>query len=198
MKLHRHVLSIILIGIVIFVISIIHQSLAMNRDYSLPNDDFSPSTIDEIHKDLAQYNVVETPRNYEVYMVTGGIGVANPRIMEWDSMGNMTFGYNGSPGYLFQIHESKQNPMIWKQQIVHGKLEPKTKQGLTFTYKPIHWIKHTTGIGQIYYQMDDHKQPTLYFFKKGHTYIVVQSFPSDIFPVSLMNHLKPIGNLVTQ
>lgn len=29
-----------------------------------------------------------------MYMVTGGLGVANPRIMAWDSGGNMTFGLN--------------------------------------------------------------------------------------------------------
>jgi len=152
------------------------------------------ATMQQIQADLQQYHVAENPQDHEVYMVTGGIGVANPRIMGWDSNGNMTLGFNGPPGTTFQIRELGQNPMTWQQVITHGKLDPKTKTGLTFTYKPLHWIKEATKTGKVFYKLDYSTQTSQYFFRKGDTYIVVMPFPNNTFPVGLVSHLVPIGN----
>lgn len=166
------------------------------KDYTLPNDNFDNATMQQIQDDLEQYHVQQKPQDHEVYVVTGGIGVANPRIMGWDSNGNMNFGFNGSPGTTFQIQEIGQNPINWQQVIPHGKPDPKTKKGVTFTYKPLHWTKNVTKTGQVFYKLDDSAQAPQYFFQKGNTYIVVIPFPNDTFPVGLMNHLMPIGNPV--
>lgn len=168
------------------------------KDYTLPNDNFDSATLQQIQTDLQQYQVSQNPQDHEVYTVTGGIGVANPRILRWGSDGNMNFGLNGSPGEMYQIRELGQNPMLWKQEIPHGKLDPQTKKGVTFTSKPVHWIAHYTATGQVYYKLDDPSQGPQYFFQKENTYIYVTSFPNDVFPVGLMNHLVPVGNPVTK
>lgn len=116
--------------------------------------------------------------------------------MGWDSDGNMDFGLNDPPGTTFQIQEISQNPMTWKQVIPHGKPDPKTKKGVTFTYRPLHWIKNVTQTGQVFYKLDDSTQAPQYFFQKGNTYVVVRPFPNDVFPVGLMSHLVSIGNHV--
>lgn len=70
------------------------------------------------------YHVQQNPQDHEVYMVTGGIGVADPRIMAWDSGGDTTFGFNGPPETTFQIQELGQNHLTWKEVIPHGKPQP--------------------------------------------------------------------------
>lgn len=184
----------ILVGLSIYV-SFPHEP-SVPKDYTLPGDKFDKATIQQIEQDLGQYNVGQTAQDHEVYMVTGGIGVADPRIMGWDSGGNMGFGFNGPPGNTYQIQEYGQDPMSWKKVIPHGKLNPKTKKGMIFTYEPLHWIKHTTKAGKVYYKLDDPKQGAQYFFQEGKTYIVVIPFPRDEFPTGLMTHLEPIGNPV--
>ena len=169
-------------------------STSIAKDYTLPNDNFDNATMQQIQADLQQYDVSQNPQDHEVYTVTGGLGVANPRILRWGSDGNMNFGLNGSPGTMYQIREMGQNPLLWKQETPHGKLAPQTKKGGTFTYKPVQWIAHYTATGQVYYKLDDPSQGPQYFFQKGNTYIYVSSFPNDVFPVGLMNHLVPVGN----
>jgi hypothetical protein len=164
------------------------------KDYVLPHDDFDKTTLNQIQADLQQYQVAQTPHDHEVYMITGGLGVANPRIMAWDSDGNMTFGLNGPPGTTFTIRELGQNPMTWKQAIPDEKPTPQNKKDMTFTYKPVHWIKHTTKTGQVYYKLADASQAPQYFFQKGNTFIWVMPFSKDVFPEGVMTHLVPIGN----
>ncbi|MDQ0191282.1 hypothetical protein JI721_12020 [Alicyclobacillus cycloheptanicus] len=187
-------LVIVLFGIAVFAWP--HRVPPIPKDYTLPNDNFDKATMEQIQSDLDQYNVAQAPQDHEVYMVTGGLGVANPRILGWDSGGNMTFAFNGPPGTTFDIEEMGQSPMTWKEVIAHGKLNPKTKKDITFTYQPLHWIKHVAKSGEVYYKLDDPKQTPQYFFQKGNTFIIVRPFPQDVFPTGLMNHLVPIGNPV--
>lgn len=194
----KYVWSIVIVvtTMVIGYISIYRPSTNFTKDYTLPHDNFEKATMQQIEADIQQYQVAQNPQDHEVYMVTGGIGVANPRIMEWDSGGNMDFGFNGPPGIIYNIQEFGQNPMTWKQVITHGKLNPKSKKGVTFTYKPVHWIKHVTKTDQVFYNLDESPHASEYFFQKGSTYIVIRPFPNDAFPEGLMSHLVPIGNPV--
>lgn len=73
------------------------------KDYTLRNDNFDNATLQQIQADLQQYQVSQNPQDHEVYTVTGGIGVANPRILRWGADGNMNFGLNGSPGEMYQL-----------------------------------------------------------------------------------------------
>ena len=189
------VVAVSIVGIGL-VPAVYRPSARFPKDYTLPHDNFDATTMQQIQSDLQQYQVQLTPQNHEVYMVTGGIGTANPRIMGWDSGGDMTFGLNNPPGTIYQIQELEQNPMTWKQVIAHGKLNPKTKTGVTFTYKPLHWVKMTTKTGQFYYKLKNTGEAAQYFFRKGNTYIVVIPFPQDTFPQGLMSHLVPFGNPV--
>ncbi|MCL6443611.1 MAG: hypothetical protein K6T83_09180 [Alicyclobacillus sp.] len=179
---------VVAIVVVVFAFSSASHRSTIPKDYTLPNDNFDAATMQRIQTDFSQYQVAQTPQDHEVYMVSGGLGVANPRIMGWDSRGNMIFGFNGPPGTTFEILETGQNPMTWKTVIPHGKPDRKTKRGVTFTYKPLHWIKQVTKTGQTFYKLDDSTQAPQYFFKKGDTYILVIPFPGDVFPTGLMNH----------
>jgi hypothetical protein len=185
------------IGIVAYSLSQSSESHTP-KDYVLPHDDFDKTTLEQIQAALEQYHVAETPHDHEVYMITGGLGVANPRIMAWDADGNMTFGLNGPPGTIFTFREMAQNPMTWKKVTPDEKLTqkptPQNKQDMTFSYEPLRWIKHTTKDGQVYYKLADASQSPQYFFKKGNTFIWVMPFPQDVFPEGVMTHLVPVGN----
>lgn len=161
------------------------------RDYVLPHDNFDQQTMDTIRANLTQYHVAHTPLDHEVYMVTGGLGIANPRIMEWDSGGNMDFGGNqsGDFGYDFQL--TSQSPASWK-----------TDNGRQGEWKPVPWIRKHTKSGVPYYEWDMHRlQTTQFYFKKGSTYVLLrvnywQSGQKTPFPDGLLSHLVPLGNPV--
>nr|WP_026975502.1 hypothetical protein [Alicyclobacillus contaminans] len=153
--------SLMIVGI--GYLSTFHPSSNVPKDYTLPNDNFDTATMQQIEADLQQYQVAQNPHDHEVYMVTGGLGVENPTIMSWDSDGNMTFGFYGPPGEIFEIQETGQDPRSWKRVIPQGKPDPKTKQGVTFTYKPLHWIEQYSSTGQVYYKLVP-LQATLIFF----------------------------------
>ncbi|WP_029422937.1 hypothetical protein [Alicyclobacillus macrosporangiidus] len=164
------------------------------RDIALPNDDFDAATMAQIYKNLNQYNVASTPQDHEVYVVTGGIGTANPRILEWDSAGNMDFGRRQG-GEIFHILQMHQDPRTWQYAIPHvsGNTAADAKNA-TFTYTPTRWVPIKTHTGRVYYKLDDPHQSPQYCFQVGNTYFLVVPFPKDEFPEGLMTHLKPLGN----
>lgn len=174
-------------------------SAPIPRDYTLPHDNFSKKTMDTIRADLAQYSVGSTPQDHEVYMITGGIGVANPRILSWDSIGNMTFG--GNKGGDWEFREIAQPPSEWYMKT--GDHGVGWTNGPAPGYKPVPWIIKYTSTGMPYYEWDTiPHQMTQYYFEKGDTYIVLriddlsmnQSTPT--FPEGVMSHLVPLGNPV--
>jgi hypothetical protein len=167
-----------------------HLGNSLPKDYVLPHDNFDQTTMGEIWAHLNQFNVAQTPEDHEVYMVTGGLGVANPRLMGWDSGGNMQFGSNS--GTTYEIRETANDPATWKYAIPH--VIDQDAKNATFTYQPTHWTKQYTDTHQVYYQLDDPNQSPQYYFQKGNTFVLVITFPNDAFPQGLMNHMVPLGN----
>lgn len=185
--------AIALIGVVLAVYRQRSSTPQTPNDYVLPHDNFDQKTMDTVRSYLAQYDVANTPQDHEVYMVTGGLGIANPRIMAWDSGGNMDFGGNqsGDPIYNFQF--TSQSPTTWKTDYQH--------QG---EMKPVPWILKHTKSGFSYYEWDmTMYQTTQFYFKKGSTYVLLRvdywlNSPKPTFPEGLPSHLMPIGNPVTK
>lgn len=171
-----------------------HHSLRSqtSRDYVLPNDKFDEQTMEAIRADLAHYHVSSTSQDHEVYMVTGGLGIANPCIMEWDSGGNMDFGGNqgGDPIYNFQF--TSQSPETWKTN--------NQQHGLM---KSVPWVLKHTKSGIPYYEWDMTRyQKVQFYFKKGSVYVLLTvdywlSEPKPTFPAGVLSHLVPVGNPVT-
>lgn len=183
--------GVILVGVTVSIYGYRSLKSQTPRDYVLPHDNFDQQTMETIKSNLIQYDVANTPQDCEVYMVTGGLGIANPRIMEWDSGGNMDFGGNqsGDPSYNFQF--TSQSPVSWK-----------TDNGRQGEWKPVPWVLKHTKSGVSYYEWDmPREQITQFYFKKGSTYVLLKvdywlnaSKPS--FPKGLLSHLVPIGNPV--
>lgn len=193
--------AIVLIGL-IGVYRYHSSQIAVIHDYVLPNDNFDEQTMNAINTDLAQYNVAGTQQDHEVYMITGGLGIANPRILSWDSNGNMTFGGNEGDGWSYTFQETSQSPADWYMK--------KEDKGIGWTngfetgFKPVPWVLKHTASGMPYYQWDMLQfQTTQFYFKKGSAYIVLKvdylmNQPSPSFPQGVMSHLVPLGNPVTK
>ncbi|MFB5189083.1 hypothetical protein [Alicyclobacillus fastidiosus] len=163
------------------------------RDEVLPHDNFDQQTISEIRAHLADYDVAQTPQDHEVYMVTGGLGIANPRIMEWDSSGNMDFGGIQSGDPIFHFQFLSQSPANWKTDYYQkGKMES------------VPWIQEHTKSGAVYYEWNTARdQTTQFYFTKGSTYVVLTvdyglNAAKPAFPEGLLSHLVPVGNPITQ
>lgn len=112
----------------------------LKQDYSLPDDVFDEKTIGGVWERLYQYNVAGTPQNYEVYMLTGGLGLADPEVRGYDSQGNMEF-LDLDHGIWYEIHEST-----------------------NFNGTRSDWIKEHTNTGQVYFKLNDPRQAPQYFF----------------------------------
>jgi hypothetical protein len=143
---------------------------------TLPNDNFSVSTQQRIDA-VTSLSMDQT--NHRVYIVTGGLGMANPRIMTWDNTGDITFGQPNGP-VTFDI-----------EQFGPG------FQHATMDGKSIPWIKKQTDLGVTYYEyvwsLNTQYSPVWYYFEKGNTYIrLTISGSKDVypFPEGLLTHLR--------
>ena len=149
-----------------------------SSDYTLPHDVFDSTTVGQIWRYLYQYNMVGTPRNYMVYMLTGGLGVANPEI-------------SGFGGQLISLTDSGTGTTYELME--------------TTPYRQVqsNWIKEETKLGQVYYKLNAPSQATQYFFNIGQTgfQLVIRTSKPENFPqlpAALFSHLIPVGNPVTQ
>ncbi|WAH36614.1 hypothetical protein [Alicyclobacillus dauci] len=167
-----------------------------DKNYVLPNDNFDSATMNTIHSDLNQYSVSQEPLDHEVYILTGGIGTANPRLMGWDSIGNMMFAKPDSPE-TFDFRQESQSPSTWEtERQSKGVL---VSEGSSSGMKPVPWVKKTTKSGRIYFQWDELPGITQFYFEQGHTYIVLvvgSASGNASFPSGVMTHLQPVGNPV--
>lgn len=147
-------------------------------DYTLPHDVFDSTTVGQMWQYLYQDNMVGTPRNYEVYMLTGGLGIANPEI---SGFGGQSISLTDSgTGTTYELMETTPYRQI-----------------------PSNWIKEEVNAGQVYYKLNDPSQATQYFFNIGQTgfqFVIRPSQPEKFpqFPEALFSHLIPIGNPVTK
>lgn len=165
----------------------------------LPGDNFDQSTMDAIWSAIHQYHVDENPQDHAVYILNGGLGIANPSMMSWDSQGNMELG--GKPD-MFGIRELAESPAFWQTQKHNGGVmiaEGGTELQSGFSYVP--WIEKHTKSGFIYYQWDMMPGATQFYFKEGDTYIVlkVSSIGNTLgypFPEGVVTHLIQLGNPV--
>ena len=162
---------------------------AIPHDYILPHDNFDSQTMKAIREHLNQYNVSGTPQDHEVFMVTGGLGIANPRITEWDSGGNMDFMGNQAGDRIYSFQFTSQSPATWK-----------TGSEL----KPVPWVLKHSKSGMPYYEWDMPKYLIAqFYFKKDNTYVILKvdyafNKPKPAFPTGLPGHLVPIGNPVVK
>jgi hypothetical protein len=187
---------IVVIALIGGILGVVHHRSVQPKvphDYVMPNDNFDQQTMNAIRSYLAQYNVANTPQDHEVYMVTGGLGIANPRIVEWDSGGNMDFGGNQSSDPIYNFQFTSQSPATWKTDY--------QQQG---EMKPVPWILMHTKSGTPYYEWDMTRNQTIqFYFKKDNTYVVLRvdywlNSSKPTFPEGLLSHLVPVGNPVTK
>ena len=156
----------------------LHQPTNPQNDLStLPNDNFSTSTQQRIDTVVTPQGIGQT--QHREYIVTGGLGMANPRIMAWDSTGDITFGQPNGP-VTFEIQQFGPD---FKNATLNG--------------KPIPWVKKQTGSGLTYYQYvwspNTAYSPVWYYFQKGDTFIrLTISGSKDVypFPQGLPSHLR--------
>lgn len=199
----RSPLVVLLVVVVIFMATDIWHIYQAKRailieppNNVLPRDDFSKATMKQIWAYLSQYDVQHLPQNHEVYVVTGGIGSANPTIDSWDSGGNMSFVKRTSPEVSYDIQEVAFNPSTLKT-VTSTDSGNGTDKKDTITHKPMIWHMRMTPTGEVYYE---HTLYGLtwkeYYFKKGFTYIWIRvsSTKPVSFPTGIMTHLKPLGN----
>jgi hypothetical protein len=178
------------------------QQPVTTHDYVLPHDNFSKQTMDAIRSHLAQYNVMHTPQDHDVYMVTGGLGIANPRILGWDSGGNMNFAGNESGDPMYSIQETSQSPATWYTR--HENKGVGWTNGTQEGFKPVPWVLKHTKSGVPYYEWDMIPYELIqFYFKKDNTFIVLKvdymkGQPKPTFPQGLISHLVPLGNPVTK
>lgn len=182
--------------------SIEPNSQPLPTDYVTRGDNFDSTTLQKIRGAFSEYHVGGSPLDHEVYMITGGLHIANPRIMSWDSLGNMSFGGNQGDSWIYDFEETAQSPANWyMQQQNHG---VGWTTGPAGGYKPVPWVLKHTPSGLPYYEWDIPKITTRqFYFKQGNTYIILRADyvlgerpPS--FPDGLPKHLVAIGNPVTQ
>lgn len=160
---------------------------------------FDTQTMAEIRADLNQYDVAGTAHNHEVYMITGGLGITNPRILSWDSDGNMEFASHVG-GTFYDIRQSAQSPARWSMQRQGSGVM--VTNGPVAGYKPVPWVRKETPSGASYYQWDMIRgQITQFYFKEGETYIILKESmgipASPKFPAGLINHVVSLGNPVS-
>jgi len=149
-----------------------------SKDYTLPNDVFDSSTVGQIWQYLYQANMIGTPRNYEVNVLTGGLGVANPDISGFS--GQVISFSDTFTGTTYELMET-------------------TK----YSHVPSNWLKEEASTGQVYYKLNDPSQATQYFFnigKTGFQFVIRPSKPENFpsLPEAIFSHLIPLGNPVTQ
>ena len=163
---------------------------------------FSRATLLKLRSDLNQYKLATRPQDHEVYVLTGGLGTADPQIPMFDSFGNMTFQ---APGAAYWITEQVQSPSLWRVQSHSA-----TSAGIAMGDPPpsdgplLAWVRHETKSGQTYYEWTASKDLKYMYFRKGRTYVVVtiqgfsRSMKSPVKEQAIINHLVPIGNPVTK
>lgn len=145
----------------------------------LPNGNFNVSTMQRLYSALNPSDFSQL--DHQVYVVTGGLGMAKPRIMAWDPVGDVTLGQAyGTGTAIFSIQE------------FGPELQTATRNG-----KPLPWVKKKTASGTAYYQYvwspKNPYSPIWYYFKKGNTFIrltvsgVKGVYP---FPQGLPNHMR--------
>lgn len=148
---------------------------------------FSRATLLSILAHLNQYNVTTKPQNHEVYVLTGGLGTADPQVDGWDSGGNMSFQVGGT---FYDLREQSQGPAGWRlySSTSNGGLVP--------------WVQKDTTSGQVYFEWHVNSGMTKFYFKKGSTYVYLSESPGPStppkFPEGIIRHLVPIGNPVTK
>jgi hypothetical protein len=160
-------------------------------------DNFSQQTLNTMQTGLSMDNVAGAEHGHEVYIITGGLGLANPRILSWDANGNMTFGGNGGDGWSYSFTETSQSPTDWYTKAQGNGIM--WTDGPEAGLKPVPWVLKHTSSGIPYYQWDMLRSQTIqYYFKKGHTYIILKidnlMKQPPPFPQGIMSHLVPLGN----
>ncbi|QSO53615.1 hypothetical protein JZ785_07165 [Alicyclobacillus curvatus] len=119
-------------------------------------DNFSQQTLNTMQTDLSMDNVAGAEHGHEVYIITGGLGLANPRILSWDANGNMTFGGNGGDGWSYSFTETSQSPTDWYTKAQGNGIM--WTDGPEAGLKPVPWVLKHTSSGIPYYQWDSLKE----------------------------------------
>ncbi|QQE78899.1 hypothetical protein [Alicyclobacillus sp. SO9] len=179
---------------------LVSRSRSRTEDQVPYNGDFNNTTLDHIWKDISQWNVRTRAQNHKVYVITGGLGVPDPTIMQADSNGNFTFAVGDSPGVQYRFYELGDSPNNWIYNgsdiiTAPGKVPPQSHR--------VPWVKRTTESGQTYFEWDMSKSSKYYYFRRGNTYITLYewtthpnaSVPS--FPVGVFTHLAVLNNPVS-
>ncbi|WP_029420786.1 hypothetical protein [Alicyclobacillus macrosporangiidus] len=173
---------------------------SLPKPYVLPNDDFDQKTMNAIRAAIDQYRVATTPHDHEVYIVTGGLGEANPQLDGFDSDGNMTFHMFTQNNATIDIRETTFSPAKWQMQHQGtGIMVAEDPIGPVAGFSPVPWVHKTTTNGVDYYEWDEFPTTKVYYFQKDKTYVILTvNFEGQFaFPEGIINHLEPIGNPVS-
>lgn len=194
--------GVVVIMVVIAVIAYHQAKPAAPKNYVLPNDNFNQDTMDEIWKDIHQWNVESTPQDHSLYVLTGGLHMANPVITYASSDGTFAFAPHPTNQPNYRFTEWARSPADWSYQQNTGPSGGTSiKMGGTPMGKLVPWVKHETSMGRTYFEWDMSSNMTWYYFKHGDTYITIQvddlgSKTRPPFPSGVMTHLVAIGNPV--
>jgi hypothetical protein len=165
---------------------------SLPKPYILPNDDFDQKTMNAIRAAIDHFQVATTPHNHEVYIVTGGLGEANPH-----SDGNMTFRMRTENNATIDIRETPVSPARWQMQHQGtGIMVAEDPSGPVAGFSPVPWVHKTTTDGFDYYEWDEFPTTKVYYFQKDKTYIIltVNYIGQFEFPEGIIHHLESIGN----
>ncbi|QSO48426.1 hypothetical protein [Alicyclobacillus mengziensis] len=180
-----------------------HKVHSKPANYVLANDNFDQPTLKQIWADIDKWNVRYEAQDHEVYVVTGGLNMANPVIMYANSNGNFTFGQQPTTLPQYQFVEWGQSPANWSySKAING--------GYDITTAPnnhpspenrVPWTPHQTDAGQTFYEWDMSGDTAYYYFKQGNTYITIyarseQGTNHPAFPSGIFTHLTALNNPV--
>lgn len=196
----RSVIWVISIAIAIAVVTYEFAKPGVPKTYVLPNDDFNQTTMNAIWGDVHKWHVETSSQDHSVYILTGGLRMANPMIMYADSAGNFSFAPQPTHQPSYRFTEWAESPANWSyQQEPTGGVS--IKMGGSPIGKRVPWVKHETSASLSYFEWDMASDTTWYYFQHENTYITIQvgdfgrrrkSRPP--FPKGVMTHLRPIGN----
>ncbi|QQE77260.1 hypothetical protein [Alicyclobacillus sp. SO9] len=179
---------------------LVSRGRSRTEDHVPYNGNFNTPTLNHIWKDISQWNVRTRVQNHKVYVITGGLGVSNPKIMQADSNGNFTFSVGGSPGVQYRFYELGHSPNNW----IHTGSEIITAPGnIPPQSQKVPWVKRATESGQTYFEWDMSKSSKYYYFRRGNTYITLYEWTTDSstsvpsFPADVFTHLTTLNNPVS-
>ena len=124
------------------------------------------------------------------YLLTGGLGVSNPKVDSVDSNGGLILQTNNT-GFVFTLDQSVSNPSTWMVQNQSLNSVSVAKQGSSGIRIP--WVRKTVDSGRAYYEWVALPGYTWFYFKENSTYMFLRVSSSGVnkypFPQGIMNHL---------